>query len=411
MSVKTNLGHRLFAATVATGPRAGRTVYYARIWIKSEGRARYFNLRETTEPLARKRVGALGLDPEKALQERTARKAVRNARPALTFEDLVKRFLAGYTSKGESGYYGNASKAWVRHFGTAPAATVTRAMVEDFRDALKRENYGDSTIRKYVGHLGTVYRWAKGRGILADDPILAWSRMGEGVTRPQEPDRNVAVLSRGDEKKLLEAADDLTRIAIRLFIESGMRQGETDHDTEAFTLRWGQVVADRILIHKSKTAKARAIPVNGRLRAVLDDCLSALRSDILRRDIASGKAPGAYVLADPDGKPLNPDKVWRLIESAMQRAEIVKPEGSRYNLFRHTFGSRLAEQGVSFGVIAKIMGNSAAVCEKHYIDFSPGHLKAAMATLDVPTVTPTVTRPGGRPQTSPGESLEAVAGQ
>jgi site-specific recombinase XerD len=426
MSVKANLGHGLFSTTVSTGPRAGRTVYFARIWIPSEARARYFALRETTEPQARKRLGALGVDPEKALREHLAKKAARHAPPELVFKDLVQQFLAGYKSKGNSGYYKNASKAWVRHLGEVPAAKVTRAMMEDFREALRRDirsrhrrPYGDSAIRKYVGNVGTMYRWAKGRGILADDPILGWSRKGEGISRPAEPDRLVGVLSREDEKKLLEAADDQTRLVIRLFIESGMRQGETDHDTEAFTLRWGQVQEDKILIHKSKTSRARTIPINQRVRAALDDCLGNLRSDILRADIQSGKAPQAYVLSDPQGEPLNADKVWRCIESAMQRAKIVKPAGSRYNLFRHTFGSRLAEQGVHFGVIAKIMGNSAATCEKHYIDFSPGHLHAAMATLDAPTVTrrrrprtvtQTVTRGEKRRQTSSENRMEVVAG-
>ncbi len=73
----------------------------------------------------------------------------------------------------------------------------------------------------------------------------------------------------------------------------------------------------------------------------------------------------------------------RHLESALERAGITKQKGAAFNLLRHTFGSRLAEQGHGFGTIATIMGNSAAVCEKHYISFSPGHLKAAMATLDV----------------------------
>lgn len=50
-------------------------------------------------------------------------------------------------------------------------------MVEDYRDTLRRQEYGDSTIRKFVGALGTMYRWAKGRSLLAENPV-------EGVKRP-----------------------------------------------------------------------------------------------------------------------------------------------------------------------------------------------------------------------------------
>src|SRR5207245_2484659 len=90
--------------------------------------------------------------------------------------------------------------------------------------------------------------------------------------------------------------------------------------------------------------------------------------------------------------------VARRVESALERAEIPHSKGTMFNLFRHTFGSRLAEAGVSFGVIARIMGNSAAIAERHYIRFSPSHFKAAMATLDVV------------PQTAPQVDLEALAG-
>ncbi|MCZ6696134.1 MAG: tyrosine-type recombinase/integrase, partial [Acidobacteria bacterium] len=88
-----------------------------------------------------------------------------------------------------------------------------------------------------------------------------------------------------------------------------------------------------------------------------------------------------YVLCDSEGKRLDPWRATRALESALQRAGIEK-RGGPFNLMRHTFGSRLAEAGVPMATIAKIMGNSSAVCERHYIRFSPGHLKAAMATLD-----------------------------
>jgi site-specific recombinase XerD len=57
------------------------------------------------------------------------------------------------------------------------ADRITRTMVEDYRDTLRRQEYGDSTIRKFVGALGTMYRWAKGRSLLAENPV-------EGVKRP-----------------------------------------------------------------------------------------------------------------------------------------------------------------------------------------------------------------------------------
>lgn len=78
---------------------------------------------------------------------------------------------------------------------------------------------------------------------------LVESNPAEGVRRPPEPDREVVVLSRDDEKALLDVADRKTRLVIDFYLASGMRRGE------ALDLRWNQV--DRnggaILIQKSKT--------------------------------------------------------------------------------------------------------------------------------------------------------------
>jgi len=178
-------------------------------------------------------------------------------------------------------------------------------------------------------------------------------------------------------QKLLEETERDDRIIVRLFLESGMRL------SEGLSLRWTQVdrTGGAILINKSKTGKARSVPLNVRLTAVLDDVTRHIRSD--------------YVLCDREGRPLSRYVVARQVESALERAEFAKAKGTNLNLLRHTFGSRLAEAGVSMATIATIMGNSEAVCMRHYIRFSPGHLRAAMATLDTPTAPPTVPGAGG----------------
>jgi integrase len=209
-----------------------------------------------------------------------------------------------------------------------------------------------------------MFRWAVGRDLLTDDSSRRWCRKGEGVKRPPEPDRQVEVLNREEERHLLAVADPQTRFVADLFLASGMRRGE------GLELLWSQV--DRhggaILINKTKTGKARSIPLNARLTGVLDRVTKHVRSD--------------FVLSDREGRPLDPYVVTRAIESAMERADIPKAPGAVFNLLRHTFGSRLAEAGVDMTTLATIMGNSPEICYRHYIRFSPGHLKAAMAKVD-----------------------------
>lgn len=94
----------------------------------------------------------------------------------------------------------------------------------------------------------------------------------------------------------------------------------------------------------------------------------------------------------------------------MEQAGIAKVKGTGMNLLRHTFGSRLAERGVSMATITTIMGNSEAVCFRHYIRFSPGHLKAAMATRDSPAVAGSVAGPRGVVESGPLDVGQVLAG-
>ena len=43
--------------------------------------------------------------------------------------------------------------------------------------------------------------------------------------------------------------------------------------------------------------------------------------------------------------------------------------------FRHTFGSHLAQKGVSLYKIATLMGNSPEICRKHYARLIPEELR------------------------------------
>ena len=44
---------------------------------------------------------------------------------------------------------------------------------------------------------------------------------------------------------------------------------------------------------------------------------------------------------------------------------------NRIIAYRHTFGSHLAQKGVSFCKISEMMGNSPEICRKHYATLTP----------------------------------------
>jgi len=67
---------------------------------------------------------------------------------------------------------------------------------------------------------------------------------------------------------------------------------------------------------------------------------------------------------------------WRyqadiLLDGLVARYPDIPRERIRWNAYRHTFGSLLAQDGVSLDKISAWMGNSPAVCRRHYAEFVP----------------------------------------
>ncbi len=389
-------GGGMYATIPTRGPQKGEETYHARIWVKEERRFRHFFL-GTTLKAAKKKMGAIYSDPVAALDERLKKQQARAAeKPALKFKDLVEIFLAEYRSRGGSDHYASRSKAWLAFFGPDKeqdrpgwfVKDIDFAAVEAFREFRRRAIYrvgkkgkslrsiGDSTLRKDLLSLSTLFRWAMRRGLAERNPV-------QNVTKPPEPDREVTVLSPDEETALLQKADAETRVMIALFLASGMRRGE------GLSLKWSQVdrAGGALLIHKSKTGKARAIPFNEDLTAALD-LAGKVKRVRLDQEGRVAEVPSEFVLHDAEGKPLEPGAAARLVDSAMEAAGIQKARGCTFNLLRHTFGSRRAAAGVPMAVVAALMGNTATVCEDHYIRFSPGHLQEAMNRKPGPVTAP-----------------------
>jgi site-specific recombinase XerD len=49
-----------------------------------------------------------------------------------------------------------------------------------------------------------------------------------------------------------------------------------------------------------------------------------------------------------------------------------------FHIMRHTFASRLAMRGVPMAVVAAALGNTEAICIRHYAHLAPGYIADAI---------------------------------
>ncbi|MFY1692252.1 tyrosine-type recombinase/integrase [Plantactinospora sp. WMMB782] len=181
----------------------------------------------------------------------------------------------------------------------------------------------------------------------------------DGVARPDRrqrdpwPERDLAVLA--------------------LALCAGLRLAEL------LALRTGSLVGrdgERRIEVTGKGSRFRLIPVEPELDRVVVDYLESRR----RRFGARTVGPESVLLVDRQGAPLRRGGLQYLVESCYRRAGITDrvPPGARLHALRHTFATRLAEDGASAPEIMRLLGHASLATSQSYIEVTAEQERAAV---------------------------------
>ncbi len=239
-----------------------------------------------------------------------------------------------------------------RAFKGRLVSEITELRIDEYKDK-RFEKVDGPTINRELGTLSHVFTKAIGWGHAATNPVRGIKRYAENdpVNRP---------LTREEEPRLLAAASKRLRAIILIALNTGMRRNEI------LSLRWkninlpeGQIELEARNTKGGK--KKRLIPLN----TVAVDALRTI--------------PHAHDLLfySPRTKTHVRD-VKTAFHAACEKAEI---HGLRFHDLRHTFGTRLVEQGVDIVTVQKLMGHSRIEMTMRYAHSSEDNQRRAVAKL------------------------------
>lgn len=260
-----------------------------------------------------------------------------------------------------------AIRQWFRALATAPARVrakegkvATRTLDATDADATRaRRATANRLLTTLKAGLNLAYRDGK---VQSDD---AWRRVQpfKGADAPR-----IRHLTDAEAVRLVNAADPAFRPLVTAALLTGARYGElvrfrvADFNPEKGTLH----------VRVSKSGKPRHI------------MLTTEGTEFFRQHCA-GKKGSALILTKPDGDQWGKSDQIRPIRAACEAAQIA-PAVS-FHILRHTHASRLVMAGVPLGVAAAQLGNSEAICAKHYAHLSPGFvaesIRAAFGPLGI----------------------------
>ena len=170
-------------------------------------------------------------------------------------------------------------------------------------------------------------------------------------------------LTSHEDERLVAASPFWLREIITFALETGLRQ------SEILRLEWPQVDLARrtLMIVEQKNGEQDRLPLNA-------TAVEVLESRARVRSIQT-----TYVFFNQAGQPLDARNLLRAFYTARRKAGI---QGFRFHDLRHTFASRLVQDGVDLYAVQRLGRWKSVKMVQHYGHHYPESLRAAVEVLD-----------------------------
>lgn len=285
-------------------------------------------------------------------------------RRAVLFDDLLSDYREWAASEGKSiikgqGCFGRLLDA----FGGRRVDGITLADVEYFKHQLGEE-LKVGTVNRNLALARAVFNRGVRHGRIQASPMSGLKFDLENNTRRRflEPE---------EEMRLTPELPERLRPWVSVALHTGMRLGEL------LALRWADVDFGNgtILVREAKAGEGRiawASPEGLKT-------LSALRREQIRKGMAGGDLTAIrerYVFQDARGSART--NLWRYWHVALERAGV---KDFRFHDLRHTFASRLVNEGVDLYTVKELLGHKTFRMTERYAHVADNHKREAVARL------------------------------
>jgi integrase len=275
-------------------------------------------------------------------------------RKDLTFEQAAERFLAWAEAnkkpRTHAGYRGCLHRL-KRSFGGKRLSEVDPLSVERHKHARIKAGAPIAGNRE-LATLKALMNRCRALGL--------YDGSTPEIKLVREPRTRLRFLDAEEEARLLEASSEALRALIVTGINTGLRI-----KAEALTLEKQDVDLARgtltVQAAYAKNGRTRTVPLNSAARQALAAAME--------------RAPGAYVFARPDGRPL---PIRKAFEAAVSTAKLT---GVTPHTLRHTFASRLAMAGVDLRTVMELGGWASLDMVLRYAHLSPDHKASAVERI------------------------------
>ncbi len=252
---------------------------------------------------------------------------------------------------------------------------------------------GAVTANKDLRLLRGAWNWALDKGLVERSPFKRGDRTTVKLVAEQARSRR---LQEGEAERLLRACAPPLRALVEGALETGCRLGEL-LSLQVHQVQFEPRAEIWLPAGKTKTGKARRVPMSSRLRTLLELRLEGIRQACGFE--AEDPTPGTlYVFGNEIGQRVTTIKTaWRL---ACRRGQV---EGLRFHDLRREAGSRWMEGGVPLATIQRWLGHANISQTSTYLATTAHSEHEAMQRFEAVRLT-RMDRNGAAADAKPGES-------
>jgi len=342
-------------------------------WIRysAEGRQRFESLHTASKRVALKRLQ----ECELALDTETF-----HSRTRLDVETFLERYYRHLEKSRPKKSFQNERNIIERFFDVVRVSRleqVTKSIVTEYlQRQSEKGDWSPRTWNNYRSVLVVLFKYAiEYCDFRPDDP----SHRNPALASPRKrkiPRHPIIYLARDDIRRQLDALKNhpqlQTMVAVLIF--GGLRREEMTWLTKSdIGLDTGNIrICSKEVDGESWVAKTnsdRRVPISDDLR------------DFLKAYEPPAGQPRYF--PSPLGGRWHPDAFSKALEKRQRRHKLGYMSNGTWKPytclhFRHTFATQLAARGTTLDRVAKLMGNSVVICERHYSAFCTDEMTEAV---------------------------------
>ena len=249
-----------------------------------------------------------------------------------------------------------------------PIEETNHTKLKDYLVFIQRFNYSKKTLSRKIAAIKTFYRFLYREKIIETNPA-------NSVHAPKRNKSLPKFLTGQEIEQILNnikidtPAGYRNRVILELLYATGMRVSELSN------LNFGNLnLAENEITVMGKGAKERIVLVSSRAKDFLEKYLKTVRFMIPEAGTKIEENENSPIFINKTGFRLQPQSIRTALNDIVKKIEL--PKKVTPHVFRHSFATKLLENGADLRVVQELLGHASISNTQIYTHVSTERLKA-----------------------------------